>query len=294
MCKYWLYKFGQFVVNYLPLSWAYGLAVFLSDCQYALSFRDRRLVARNLQAIVSPGSDIPRLTRGVFRSFGKYLVEFFRMAREIDDSFMRDKVRPVNLQYLDEALARGKGVVLLTAHIGNWELGGVLLSRMGYDLTVIALPHKERPVNDLFNKQREVHGLVVTPIQNAVRTSLEKLSQNKSVAIVADRDFTDSGEIMDFFGRPTLLPKGAAIFSCKTGAAIIPMFLIRDNDNVFSLIAEKPLYPPEVTATGHIDDGTVRSIIASYKGVFEQKIRENPTQWLMFRQFWHGSAGSKA
>ncbi len=285
MFKFLLYKLGQFIVNHLSLKASYRFASVLSDLQYYLSFRDRRSVKNNLRIIVPDEKHIPELAKEVFRNFGKYLVEFFRMAREIDSVFMEEKIKVDHLEYVKQVLDNGKGAIILSAHIGNWELGGVILSQLGYPAMVIALPHKERPVNDLFNKQRETRGGKVIPSHSSVRKCIETLKNNGIVAVVADRDFTNSGETLDFFDRKAVIPKGAAIFSAKTGAAIIPTFLIRQADNTFRLIMEKPIYPPKIV-NGQVDQETLLSIMKQHTKVIEEKIRQYPTQWLMFREFW--------
>lgn len=293
MCKFLLYKFGQFIVNRLPIRWSYCIAGWISDIQYLVSFRDRRNVRNNVLAIARPGDDVTFLTKEVFRNFGRYLVEFFKLANAIDREFIRRNVTIHNLHYLQEALACGKGVVLVSGHIGNWELGGLIFGTLGYPTVAVALPHKERPVNELFNQQRAARGVEVIPSHLAVRRCLEALQENKIVAVIADRDFGNNGIIMDFLGRKAMIPKGAALFGCKTGAAIVPVFLLRDGKERFTLIIERPVYPQK-TAEHPIPESTLIAVIKQYLGVIEQQIRQRPDQWLMFRSFWVSAAKNAA
>ena len=285
MFKFYLYKLGQFIVTRLPLSLAYQFATFLSDLQYLFSFRDRRAVCNNLKIIVPSQQNLSAMTREVFRNFGQYLVEFFCMAKKFDMNFVKEKVKVCNIDILKKVLEQGKGGIILSAHIGNWEFGGILLSMLGYPLMIIALPHKERPVNDLFNHQRESRGITVVPPHTAIRRCLETLRSNKLVAIAADRDFTQSGVVMDFLGRKALIPKGAALFALKTGAPIVPCFLIRNPDNSFTLSLEEPIVPPLETDE-YIKESILSTLMKQYTKVIEEKIRQFPTQWLMFREFW--------
>ncbi len=207
------------------------------------------------------------------------------MAKEIDEDFIREKVEIRNIGCVKEALSRGKGAIVISAHIGNWEMGGVLLNMLGCPTTVIALPHKERPVNNLFNKQREAGGGAVIPTSFAIRRCLNILKNNGMVAVIADRDFSASGEVLDFLGRKALIPKGAAILSAKTGAPFIPVFLMREKDHTFSLTLEDPIYPSH-ECNGEIDQKTLLPLMKQHTAVIERKIRQYPTQWLMFRKFW--------
>lgn len=285
MFKYYLYRFARFLVNRLSLAMSYKLGVILSDIQYVFSFRDHRAVRNNLKRILPPGADLEAMTREVFRNFGKYLVEFLRMDGMVDKDFIARRVKIENIDRIDQALGKGKGAIIMTAHIGNWELGAVLLNMLGYPLMAVALPHKERPVNDLFNHQREVHGITVVATNNAIRKCVEQLKSNKVIAIVGDRDFTvKGGELMDFLGAKTLIPKGTAIFSRKTGAPILPTFLIREADNTFRLSILEPLFPP-ADEEGVPEEEAIRGIMRQYLAVIEDQIRRYPAQWLLFREF---------
>ncbi len=285
MFKYYLYRFARFLVNRLSLAISYKLGVVLSDIQYICSFRDRRSVRRNLEKILPAGMPLSGPTREVFRNFGRYLVEFLRMDGMVDKDFIARQVSIENIDRIDRALEKGKGAIIMTAHIGNWELGAVLLNMLGYQLMAVALPHKERPVNDLFNHQREIHGITVVATHNAIRKGMEQLKNNQIIAIVGDRDFTaKGGELIDFLGTKALIPKGAAIFSKKTGAPIIPTFLIREADNKFRLSICEPLFPG-AEEEGVPEEEAVRKIMRRYLAVIEGQIRRYPTQWLLFREF---------
>lgn len=285
MFKYLLYKFGQFWVNHLPLLIAYRIGVFLSDLQYLFSFRDRRAVKNNLCTILKSKGNLSRPTREVFRNFGRYLVEFFRMAHYVDKNFILENIKIQNIEYVNQVLREGKGGIILSAHIGNWELGGVVLSMLGYPLAALALPHKERPVNDLFNQQRESKGVLVIPANIGVRKCIDFLQQKYLIAWMGDRSFSSNGEIMDFLGKKTLMPRGPAIFACKTGSPIIPAYLIREKNNKFLFDFGKPIYPPVATQS-HVQKQDMLSVMQQYKNSIEQKIHQYPMQWLMFREFW--------
>ncbi|HBO97028.1 MAG TPA: hypothetical protein DE315_02350 [Candidatus Omnitrophica bacterium] len=294
MFKYYLYRFARFLVNCLSLATSYKLGIILSDIQYVCSFRDRRAVRNNLRRILPSEADLSAKTREVFRNFGKYLVEFLRMDGMVDKDFIARRVKIENIDRIDQALKKGKGAIIMTAHIGNWELGAVLLNMLGYQLMAVALPHKERPVNDLFNHQREVHGITVVATNNAIRKCMEHLKSNKIIAIVGDRDFTvKGGELIDFFGVKALIPKGTATFSKKTGAPIIPTFLIREPDNTFRLSILEPMFPPkDADEEGVPEEESIRRIMRRYLTVIEDQVRRHPTQWLLFREFAVSSVSS--
>ena len=100
------------------------------------------------------------------------------------------------------------------------------------------------------------------------------------VGFLGDGDFGNKGEMIDFLGKKAMIPKGPAAFAQKTGAPIVPAFLIREGDYCFRMVLEPPIYPKGT------DEGALIALIKEYTAVIESKVREYPTQWLMFREFW--------
>jgi KDO2-lipid IV(A) lauroyltransferase len=283
MYYYLLYKIGQFIALSLPLRLGYRVAVFCSDLHYLFANVDRRNVTANLKAIFPEKSEkeIAAIRLQMFRNFAKYLVDFFRFSK-LDTDFIKENIRVENIDYVDQGLAQGKGVIALTAHIGNWELGGVVTALLGYPFWAVALPHKHKKVNDFFNSQRGSKGMQVIPFGRAARQCLETLQKNMVLALAGDRDFSEKGLVLDFFGRPTFLPAGAAAFSLKTGCQIVPGFMIRDEDDKFTLKFDKPIeYAPTKDRERDLVEITGRC-----KTVIENYIKRYPDQWYMFRKFW--------
>lgn len=285
MYNYTLYRIGQFIALSLPLKIAYKVAIFVSDARYLFAGTDRKTVRENLKAIFPEKTEkeIKKIRIRVFRNFAKYLVDFFRFEK-IDREYIKKKIRIENIHYFDRALSQGKGVIALSAHLGNWELGGVVLSLLGYPFWAVALPHKDKRVDNFFNFQRERKGFRVIPLGKAVRACFRLLKENKMVALAGDRDFTEKGLATDFFGKQTILPEGPAAFALQTGAAIVPGFMLRNDDDTFTLRMEEPV---EFKISGNKKDD-VRMIIDTYKKIFESYIRKYPDQWYMFRRFWIG------
>jgi len=283
MCQYLIYKFAQFLAMNLPLGKGYALASFIAKLHYLLSRTDRLIVYGNLRAIFPDrgGKEINRLAKEVFVNFAKYLTDFFRFEK-LDRAFVDKNVKVAGRENLDEALKRGKGVIALTAHLGNYELGGAVISLLGYKFNAVALNHKEKEVNDLFIGQRRRAGVNVIPLGAAVKKCYEALRRGEIVALVGDRDFTPHGLKTEFFGKDAMIPRGPAAFYLKAGAAIVPGFLIRMPDDTFELKFEKAVsYIP--TGDGAIDEQKVTGMCLK---VIEEYISRYPSQWYMFRRFW--------
>ncbi len=286
MGNYYLYQIAVFITRLLPVSLSYALAVFISDCQYLLSSVDRGEVTKNLQVILNSQRVPASMVRSVFRNFGKYLVDFFTMTKRVDKDFIKESVEMFGTEHLNKVLKEGKGGIILSAHLGSWEMGAAILGVLGYPLSVVALSHKDTRVNAFFNQQREFFGTSVIQTSVAIRRCMEDLRRNRLVAILADRDFGHHGIPMDFLGRKALMPKGAALFAFKTGAPLIPAFFMRTaKENKYHIVFQQPIYPPVVDKKRNITDVDLKDFMQKYLKLIEIEIRNNPSQWLMFRHF---------
>lgn len=283
MLNFILYKIGQFLALSLPLKFSYRLAVFIAGIKCFISPRDRRAVVNNIRIVTGENNQkiLNKSAYQVYGNFAKYLVDFFRFSK-IDDEYIKKYIKLENLDYIDTILKKGKGMIVLTAHLGNWELGGVILPKLGYSLNAIALNHKEKSVNKFFLKQRSIGGAKFIPLGASVRKAFECLSSNEILAILADRDFSKSGLKVDFFGKQSIIPKGPAILSLKLGSPLVPGFMIREKDDTFRFV-----FAPAVdfSPSGNMDKDVTALTQACIK-TLEKYIVRYPNQWYMFKKFW--------
>ncbi|MFH1847750.1 MAG: lysophospholipid acyltransferase family protein [Candidatus Omnitrophota bacterium] len=281
MFAYLLYRFGIAIAVLVPVRIAYKIAVLCADIKYLVSKRERHWMLKNL-SIALPQADkraIKKLSREIFRNFTKYLADFFRFSK-IDAEYIKEHVKVEGLRHIDAALAKGKGAVILSAHIGNWELGGVTLGILGYPIHAVALDHKSRRVNDFFRSQRERHNEKVFSINFSLRPCLRCLKNNGLLALVGDKDYTNTGIVVDFFGKKAMIPKGPAFFHLKTGTPIISGVTLRDKDDYFRLVFGAPI---EYEATGDFDRDIARLTEKCVRTI-EPIIQKYPEQWYCFRQ----------
>lgn len=286
MLQYLFYQFGLLCLRLFPASVVYYIARLIMEGRYLFSLKDKRAVLNNLQNLVPDASNLDALARDMFCNFGRYLVEFFQLGPSLDSKNVHDHVTIENTHYLDQVQQEGHGGILLTAHLGNWELGASVTSLLGYPVAVVALEHKVEKVNSLFNRQREQKGIEVIPSKRAVKRGLETLRANKFLALVGDRSFSGYGNIVLFLGKKVRVPRGPAVLAQKAQAPIIPIFLIRKQglQNQFILKICQPIYPT-LTSHGSEKENMIRQLMKQYLKVIENMIYANPTQWLMFREY---------
>lgn len=283
MCQFLIYKLSQTLALLLPIRIGYSIATFLAVLQFYISRKDREVVLGNLRAVLNIDDDLMlrRLAKNTFINFAKYLVDFFRFSK-LNKKYIESNIRMIGKNNLDEALRRGKGVIALSAHIGNYELGGAIVALLGYPLNAVALDHKNKLVNNFFIKQRRTAKMNVIPMGAALKKCYECLTKGEMLALLGDRDFTNHGIHVKFFGRDSLIPKGPAALSLRTDASIVPTFIVRLPDDTFQFIFEKPIF---YSASGNSDED-VQRILESCIKVIEEYVKRYPSQWFMFRRFW--------
>lgn len=279
-----LYRVGHFLAVKAPLEVCYGAAIFLADMYYFLWRKERRTVIENLKTVFNDPSenhDLEKMARNIFRNFAKYLVEFFRFSR-IGPEYLEKCTRMEGLSYVDESLKRRKGVIVLSVHMGNWELGAFMLSMAGYPTNAVVLTHGNKSINDFFINQRYLGKVKSIEFGASLRGCYRCLKNNELLALLGDRDFSKTGIRVPFFDKVALMPKGPAVLSQRTGAAIVPAFTVRGPDDSHALIFDKPILPDE------FGDGETAAaeIMKKYLAVVETYIKRYPGQWYIFRNLW--------
>jgi KDO2-lipid IV(A) lauroyltransferase len=269
--SYPLYRVAQVLSETLPPRAALRLAERLSDVQWRIAPHDRKVVAENLTLItgqtVAPSSP---MVREVFRHFGRYLVEFFTSHRS------HHRVAVEGDHHLASARQQSGGAILLSAHIGNWECGAVVVHRLGMPVSVVALAHADPRMDRLFNDQRRRCGIEVIPLGvKAAARCLSALREGRLVGLIGDRTFGEGSIATPLFQQTARLPRGPAVLSLRAGVPLVPVFLLREGDWKFRLCLEPPIWPRP--------HGTVERIVRTYAAVLERYLRQVPTQWLMFR-----------
>jgi len=279
MLNYLLYKVGEFLACIFTWDFAYKVGAFLAKLQFLISRKDREAVINNLRVILPNKNEdeIAKKAKEVFVNFGLYLVEFFRFSR-IDRVYVDKHFIISGKENIDSSLRKGKGLIFLTAHIGNWELGGMALSLLGYPLMAIALDHKDPRINNFFKMRRQSKGIEVVSLGSSVKQCYRGLRNNKIVALLSDREFGKSGYESDFLGRKKIIPRGAAVLALRTGAPLVPVFVIRQGLNQIKIEC--------LPALDIRDNSSELDVIKKYAKIMEEYIYKYPSQWLMFREFW--------
>lgn len=283
MFEYLLYKIGSILAVVLPIRFSYRVAEFIADIKYIVSRRERFWMRENLRMVmpVATRKGLRRCSRQIFRNFAKYLVDFFRF-EILNPEYIKSHIEIEGLEYIDSALEEGKGAIILSAHLGNWEIGGAALALMGYPMNCVALDHKNALVNNFFIHQRQINKEKVISIRFTLRRCFNCLEDNELLAILGDKDFTNTGIPITFFSKIALIPKGPALFSIKTGAVIIPGYTVRMKDDYFQMVFTRPIRP---NPTGDLQRDLAELTSLCIERL-QEFIKRYPSQWYCFRQIF--------
>ncbi len=249
-----------------------------------------RLAARaRAQALDALGRSFPdrdaawvRATaREMFAQAGEGLVESLRLLRP-DPAFLRERIFWDGRERLEAALARGRGVLVLTAHAGNWELLCRLMPSLGHPTAILSKPVKGRGLDAFTRGVRAAFGLQVLPARGSYRDALRVLKRNELLGFVIDQNMTrDEGVFVEFFGRPACTTPGLAHLAAVSRAPVVPMFLDRQPDGRHAIRVQPALAPPPDRKPE-----TLLAATQAYSRVVEEWIRAHPAQWIWMHRRW--------
>lgn len=287
-----LFRLGLFYLNLigffshlLPRWFLLWLAVVVGHIYWAVMKKDREMVHRNLSRILENPSDVGKIARRTFVHYAKYLVDYTRMDLLREDNFGRMVHGFQGKEHIDRALFQGKGAMILTAHLGNWEMGGVFLSLLGYSLNVITAPDVAARLHDYRVHLRQGQKIKVITLNDTLSSSLavlKALKANELVALLGDRELLGKGIPVKFFGQNVYFPIGPALLAHFSEAVLIPTFVLMGEDSKYLCLAEPPL-PLQRTGNRDEDLAVNAQRIAD---VMEKFIRSYPDQWFTFYDYF--------
>ena len=273
------------VFTWLPQSTAYALGVMAGRLAFRLDRRHRRIAMENLTRAF-PGkyapNEIEALARAVFENLGRTVVDIARSDRLLLDR-NADAVRIDGLDRLLEARRRGKGVLVIMAHFGPWELLPLIAALRYEPVHVVARPLDNPRLDDLLTTMRERGGDRVIRKRDALQAILQVLRRGETVGILIDQHITEKeGVIVPFFGRPASTAFAPALIAMRSGAAVLPIGIVREQPGQYRVLIGKEV---SVRRSGDrkadLAENTARFNLA-----IEGFIRRYPDQWFWVHRRW--------
>lgn len=247
--------------------------------QKVVSLTRKRNVEKNLRGI---GVEATRETvLGIFVNHTRNIVEMFTASRRTADE-IAEVVTSDGLDVLADAIAAGRGVVLVTVHVGNWEFGALYLGLLGYRLFAVAGVQMNRFLTGALRDVKEQRGITIVNPEHSYRTLFRALQTNGIVALLVDGDIFLEGVETEFFGRRVTLPTGAVRLARKAGSPIVGAYCRNLGAGRHRIHIERIISADEITEL------TDSEVLVRLYNVAERFIRSNFDQWCIFRDFWGG------
>ena len=250
---------------------------------------EREVVSSNLSRVLGlPPSDpvVVATAREAFALYVRYWYETFALRSMSWDDVDR-LFRPSGVEHIDEGLKAGRGVILALPHMGNWDAAGHWLAIHGYPLVAVAEELQPPSLYQRFYRHRRALGMDIVPLQSGVGEQLARLlTDNRVVALLADRNIGGRGVRVDFFGEPASLPAGPAMLARATGAALVPCAVFTQPEG---WICE--VLPPMSVVSGGETRQDVRVTTAALASQFESFVSAAPADWHMFQPVWDAPGG---
>lgn len=283
MAGYWMYRILGAIIPLIPPRIGYPFFGWIGARFFDWFVDAREPLRDNLRHVMrgSTQEQSDAVAKNILRNHLKNYYDFFRSPRLTKDDIA--KIVQVNgFENLENARARGKGVVFITAHFGNLDIVGQTFAIRGYKVTTPAEHVKPEILYQRIVTTRAAKGLTIIPVDGPLLSLVRALKKNEIVGLAADLDVTKSGIVVNFFDAPARLPDGHVQLALRTGAALLPAFSMRLPNNTFAAFAEPAI---ELNSTGNFD-ADVRAGVEQVTHVLEKWIGQHPEQWVMFHRIW--------
>lgn len=244
----------------------------------------KQLVLSNLRHAFPEQSEreIHSIALRNFQNIVETFFETFWMQRMSQDD-VRRIVRIPQAGVIPELLQRGKGLIMLSGHISNWELIALAVGLIGNHPLQIIIKKQHNPfVDRVMNRLRTKFNNTVVDMDHAPREIIKRLRDHGVVALLADQSGPEEGLFIEYFGRPTSTHVGPAVFALRTGAPVLMTYAVRNRDGTFDVSFEEVI-TSDLNGT---DDEKIRTITERHVRLLEKFVRQYPDQWLWMHKRW--------
>ena len=286
MLVYWLFRLTILLTRPLPLWLGYRVAAAIAEVCYHFFHRQRRALNENLAWVLQSDDrrQVDAVARRSFRNFGKFVIDFIHFP-SMTQQEIRRRVAFSQWTELDEAVAAGRGVLLVTMHFGVWDLGAAVLATYGYPINAIADRFGYQPMDDLVHGSREKLGMKVIPVEKVGLSVFRALKRGEMLAMLIDVPAPDQTITVDFLGAPAEVSSVPARIALRTGAWVVPAMVLRgpQRDSLIRPIID--LRTARYEPTGD-EERDVRALTRLIMSALEPHVRQYPEQWFIFRRMW--------
>lgn len=257
----------------------------LGGMAYNVLKADRKRAVNNMAIALPDSNEIFRkaLTRAMFKNLGRNVFDFLNLEGSSAEKLagLVDDVR--GMEHFEGAEKAGKGVIVITGHIGCWEIMPAYFASMGYTASVVARRLKDSGLNDRVIAVRRSLGVTTIDRDDSPREMVNVLRRGELLGVLIDQHTKVSGTYVPFFNKPAFTPTGVAKLSCMTGASVIPMAVYLNRNGKHTIHVLPAIKPPSEISDR---EEAIESLTAEYSLAVEQLIRVDPKQWVWFHHRW--------
>lgn len=281
--EYLIFRLLALIVNLIPMSANYKLNQWLAPIIFPLLGKRKQIAIDNIKHVLGDhksDDEIKRIAIGSLANIFHVVCEFVRTP-----TYVRDPFRYMTLKgwdHIENGLKQQKGIVLLAHHFENWEVSALAPFSMNCVMHAIARPVKNAFVYNYVKKLRECFKLKVIDKRGAVRSAMKLLKQNQIVIFLIDQHERESGIWIDFMGHPACTSSMPARLALKTGAAVLPVFFIRESLEKFTVEFKEPF---SLVRTGDSEKDILVNT-ENFLKPLEEMIRQKCDSWLWMHRRW--------
>ena len=275
-----------FIVKLVPFRFLYGFANATAFLGYCFASRQRKIALNSLEIAFGrekSAQELERIAKDSFVYMAKSAIELMYLMNR--PKVLKERVKISGAGQLDSALTKGRGVILVSAHFGNFPLLLGKLSLEGYKTAGIMRQMRDIRVENIFLRMRDRFGIKTIysqPRNVCVNSTIESLRNNAVVFIPIDQNFGTAGVFVDFFGVKAATATGPVVLARRTKAALLPCFIIRQNDDTHNIVFE----PEMVLEEGKNAQETILINIQKLTVIIESFIRWYPAEWGWIHRRW--------
>jgi KDO2-lipid IV(A) lauroyltransferase len=288
------FPFFRWIARAVPPVWVARLAsVTVEQALWRRGHVHEAICSNVAQVLGFPATDprVEKTARAMLSKHSRLWIDLLRYSGRSDIAPEKLLARRIGDEQLAAAQREGTGAILLTAHVGNFELGGLFLREMGITTYAVYAPDPSPVVESHRESARRSLGVIGIPVTSSPFASvpiLRALRSNGFVAMQGDRDVSGTGRRMPFFGKAVSFPVGPFRLAQVSGAPIFPVFVLQEDDGRYRTIVEEAIRVP--SARGEEGEAAVTAALARFVASMERTIRAYPAQWYQFRRFWGDDA----
>ena len=272
------------LLGFFPRTWTVGMADFLGGMLFCVDKKHRGIAMDNLTYAFGhekPPEEIEKIARQVFINLVKVVFEV-AWSSHLKESQFAEHFKIDGYYHIKNAYEKGKGVLVLTAHFGNWELLTVIGKIIKFNINIVVRPLDFKPLDHFIFNLRTRFGGKIIPKERSIHTIIRSLHQGEIVVLLMDQNVDwYEGVFVDFMGHRACTSKGLALLALKTGVPVVPVFMVREKSGF------RAEFGPEIVTVKTGDrQKDIESNTQEYNRVIENFIRRYPDQWFWVHQRW--------